>query len=332
MTEYPKVSRHCLLPVLPGADAYRQHFGGVVDSQWNVPVQWIGKYADKLSDYVVVTERSPRLVEKVESETGKRAIPSLSTAPSNQEACSVVVPPSEFKPTPADSEWIAYLRSRLDHWPWIMAVNCENDMDTNQGSWPLMKHLTEFVQVFPDMAAKFAYAPWDLALAGEAGAFAEKLDQCQVLKHFLDHKSFVCVYMGYQVLYRSLAEYTTDGYNLSGTVWLHAINRGDRNWIQEEHPESCFPYKNIGDFYKRLGREWRESSNCGAPPVEQASYYAAQRREACAFSGIGFYTGAARHNLSRMVDFGFTGCCFFPPAVDGDEGKRQMDLYTTDVL
>lgn len=338
MMDYPKVPRHCLLPVFPDISCYTHPFEQKVfsgDWDWTGPIKWLREYADKLSDYVLVTAPRRDLIERIEAETGKRAIPTFCLDWSNDDGTHTGmgpgpesgILPSRWQSLAQQQEWLDYLRSRLDHWPWIMAANSGNKMDTNGGGHPTMRHIAEFCERFPDLAGKFAFAPWDTVVAGEAGGCYGALDQAPMLQHFVKHKSLIVVYMGMQVLYRTRADCVADGV-FCGTLWLSMLEN-DPNWIPRK-PQFAYPYKHLQDWHREVGSAWR----VGLYGIVQQpmSSNVEKRREACSFSGIGYYTGAARHNLSLLVHFGYTGALFFVPADPGPEGQKQMDLYTTDVL
>lgn len=323
--DYPdrNLPRQCLVPVVPEPAVYSYHWQQAFDPAMDGRIHYLNKHADRLADFCVVAEPDPQLIERIERETGKLVVPTITTATEIRDAEGNFLEryqdPSGFQPTGAHAAWVDYVTAHVDRWPWVMLVTSAY-FDTISSDFVLYPVLEKLLARFPQFRGKMGFGLWHEAIDYEASLYRGHLEDSPMLNFLLAQNALVMVYMGLDVLWPDLGSMVAAGYT-TGNIWHHVV---------KHDPPLDFPFRHLQDFHHRLNcrLSW---APVAAAPYGQSAYYARQQPFPASFSGIGFSQGGRNHHLAKLVEFGYSGCCFFLPGDISEESDRMMYEYLTDI-
>lgn len=334
-----KHQRQRLVPVFPEASVYRYHcataigddrpshldqWTSTVDPKNDGRVHYLKKHAEQLADFCVVGDQSPELIERIIGETGKMVVPTVTVSTPEDMYDDRGHPlekyhdPESFVATAEQQAWIDYVTEHVDRWPWVMLVtSCLYDtIGSDFIVHPVMKKL---LARFPQFAHKMAFGLWHEAIDYEATTYRGRLDESPLLNFLLAHNSLCMVYMGLDVLFPDVDAMTAAGYT-TGILWHHTV---------AHEPPFDYPFEHLREFHRRLNA--RAATGLPNPGFEQSTYYARPKPYPASFSGIGFSAGGKNHHLAKLVEWGYSGACFFLPADISPGSDQMMEDYLTDI-
>lgn len=302
-----------LLPIFPVPHGYLWAWD-VERADITAQLHYLKKHSAHIDERVIVAAPDAELIKRIEGETGKRVVPTLSI--DMEQACFM---PEAWKPSADDQRWIDYLHGRVEHWSAVMLATHEY-METFAFDWQggTMTVLDQAVKRWPELGAKFAVAPWDTELEPEAWKYRDHTYDAPLLNRLRQENRLVLLYSGFYCLYPHDAAMKAAGYQREG-IWP----RG---------PGRRFPFPYWQRYIRHLSHRNPASGETDAP-ILGGGYGTWQDREHVSqiFSGIGFDYGGRAHHLRRLCEYGFTGALFFLPPTISEKSDQVMRDYLTDL-
>jgi len=193
-----------------------------------------------------------------------------------------------FMPSDSYCCWLEYLFQNENKFSYILMAN--ECLECISG----VCILNEIEKRFLNLKGKMVFAQYDFSTEEEARRLdSGNLDIGYIKEFMMSRNIFMNIHLtGYWVLYNSLIAMKVDNY---------ASQQHDHQILGDGRADSLFPYSYYSKYLKSGINIW---------------------------SGIGMVQGARRHNLSRLVDFGYKGCMFFAPS---SKNIPDINSYFTDV-